>query len=307
MKESKDIEKLFREGLQHAESPVSASVWEGVQTGLSNAAASGATSLATKGIMKSLSAKIIAAASLAAVGAASVYMLSNKNTVSRPEKTQNSSSTTTTPLAKQDDTAPALYRAKAQEKSLGKTRVSKSNSDAILPENTLQEELTLPVSSSPKKTDDNTTRIDSKDKAAQESTPSQNTQETSDILVTHEEAVMQPIENKVDEPTDFNNTAPVSQEPRALDITLPNIITPNGDGKNDGLRFDLPATKRFDLQVYNSQGELVFHSIDPHVVWTGVSLNGELVQEGRYVYKVSAETEDGQILEQKTQSLLVNR
>ena len=190
---------------------------------------------------------------------------------------------------------------------MGKTRVSKSNSDAILPENTLQEELTLPVSSSPKKTDDNTTRIDSKDKAAQESTPSQNTQETSDILVTHEEAVMQPIENKVDEPTDFNNTAPVSQEPRALDITLPNIITPNGDGKNDGLRFDLPATKRFDLQVYNSQGELVFHSIDPHVVWTGVSLNGELVQEGRYVYKVSAETEDGQILEQKTQSLLVNR
>jgi gliding motility-associated-like protein len=67
---------------------------------------------------------------------------------------------------------------------------------------------------------------------------------------------------------------------------LPNVFTPNGDGRNDlfvprGLCF----VERVDLQIFNRWGQLVFQTEDPAINWDGNNLNGENLPAGTYFYK----------------------
>lgn len=54
-------------------------------------------------------------------------------------------------------------------------------------------------------------------------------------------------------------------------IFLPNAFSPNGDGTNDqyGPLGNLLALSRYDLQVYNRYGQLIFHSSKPQQKWDG--------------------------------------
>jgi gliding motility-associated-like protein len=68
---------------------------------------------------------------------------------------------------------------------------------------------------------------------------------------------------------------------------LPNVFTPNGDGKND---FFIPIqpyrdVDSIDLVIINRWGEKVFTSSDPDIKWNGVHrTSGELVSSGVYFY-----------------------
>ncbi|HND87028.1 MAG TPA: gliding motility-associated C-terminal domain-containing protein [Saprospiraceae bacterium] len=67
---------------------------------------------------------------------------------------------------------------------------------------------------------------------------------------------------------------------------LPNVFTPNGDGKNDrytpfpNWRF----VERVDMQIFNRWGNLVFQTTDPALNWTGVNLDGKELADGTYLY-----------------------
>ena len=65
---------------------------------------------------------------------------------------------------------------------------------------------------------------------------------------------------------------------------LPNIFTPNGDGKNDLFR---PASYKFvdkvDMKIYNRWGNLIFQTDDPDILWDG-TVNGKNVPGGVYYY-----------------------
>lgn len=71
------------------------------------------------------------------------------------------------------------------------------------------------------------------------------------------------------------------------DITVPNIITPNGDGTNDFFLIKTAGIKSYDLVIVNRWGNTVFKSSDPTVIWDGKS-DGEPVAEGVYFYKLKA-------------------
>ena len=73
-------------------------------------------------------------------------------------------------------------------------------------------------------------------------------------------------------------------------MEFPNIFTPNGDGKNDWLEFDLPlGFQEFaNIQVFNRWGQLVFSSENSLVTsWNGRTNVGREAPDGVYFYVVS--------------------
>lgn len=74
------------------------------------------------------------------------------------------------------------------------------------------------------------------------------------------------------------------------DIMIPNVITPNGDGKND--KFIITGILRYpnsSLFIYNRWGNMVYQSKNYQNEWTGDSLN-----EGTYYYILKLNTPTGE-------------
>ena len=67
---------------------------------------------------------------------------------------------------------------------------------------------------------------------------------------------------------------------------FPNVITPNGDGKNDVFGpFPYRSVESVEFTVFNRWGSIVFQSTDPDILWDGTSTEtGELVSDGTYFY-----------------------
>ena len=81
---------------------------------------------------------------------------------------------------------------------------------------------------------------------------------------------------------------------------LPNVITPNGDGRHDVLR---PRINRFvarvDLEMFNRWGVRVYATEDPTLGWDGTTLTGDPVSDGTYHYvcRVFQQLPDGSVEE----------
>jgi gliding motility-associated-like protein len=71
---------------------------------------------------------------------------------------------------------------------------------------------------------------------------------------------------------------------------LPNVFTPNNDGKNDFYTPILPFRfiERVDMKIYNRWGTLVYETTDPMINWDGRDINNnKAVKEGVYYYVCS--------------------
>lgn len=70
-------------------------------------------------------------------------------------------------------------------------------------------------------------------------------------------------------------------------ITIPNVFTPNGDGVNDVLYFNIPGTICFHCNIYNRWGKLVYQSTDVTQGWNGnIDQTGEAASDGVYYYLI---------------------
>ena len=69
-------------------------------------------------------------------------------------------------------------------------------------------------------------------------------------------------------------------------IFLPNVFTPNGDGKNDYFEVfgDKSAWKQFSIKIFDRIGELVFESSDMNFNWDG-TYKGKPLPAGVLVYQ----------------------
>lgn len=78
---------------------------------------------------------------------------------------------------------------------------------------------------------------------------------------------------------------------------VPNLFTPNGDGKNDNLMiYGLTSAARFNFKIYNREGSLVYETKDIAQAstsgWNGF-VQGTRQPSGIYYWKVDGETPDG--------------
>lgn len=69
------------------------------------------------------------------------------------------------------------------------------------------------------------------------------------------------------------------------DLDIPNVFTPNGDGKNDFFLISANGIKTFSITIYNRWGTKVFESNDIAKSWDGGDSN-----DGTYFYMVKAES-----------------
>ncbi|WP_417428466.1 choice-of-anchor L domain-containing protein [Halpernia sp.] len=78
-------------------------------------------------------------------------------------------------------------------------------------------------------------------------------------------------------------------------INLINVITPNGDGKNDVLDYtDLKIKNDVSLEIFDRNGKLVFKNLDKTYNWDGKS-NGRNLPTGSYWYILKWTEPDTQI------------
>jgi gliding motility-associated-like protein len=83
---------------------------------------------------------------------------------------------------------------------------------------------------------------------------------------------------------------------RDIDIYVPTIFTPNGDGVNDRLRvIPVGMTLQF-FRIYDRWGRLIYQTVDYKDGWDGL-LQSRPVPAGTYVWQVQAVTRTGQIIQ----------
>jgi len=70
-------------------------------------------------------------------------------------------------------------------------------------------------------------------------------------------------------------------------LRVPNVFTPNGDGKNDEFRVAYRSLREYHIWVYNRWGKLVYESEDPAKGWDG-TINGRAAAAGAYFYVIRA-------------------
>ena len=66
---------------------------------------------------------------------------------------------------------------------------------------------------------------------------------------------------------------------------IPNAFTPNGDGLNDTFYPVLRGVKKFDLQIFDRWGELIFKSTELGTLWDG-TFKGQECKQDIYTYKL---------------------
>lgn len=80
------------------------------------------------------------------------------------------------------------------------------------------------------------------------------------------------------------------------DVTfyIPNAFTPNGDGNNDYFMPKAVGVKKYRMDIFDRWGELIFSTSDILTGWDGKhKKGGDLVQQGVYVYKITAILNNG--------------
>ncbi len=91
---------------------------------------------------------------------------------------------------------------------------------------------------------------------------------------------------------DSNNNVGVLSNIICIDVdscanyVLPNIFTPNGDGKNDKfVPFPYKAIEKVDMKIYNRWGTIVFKTTDPNINWDGKDMTTKQdCSDGVYFY-----------------------
>jgi gliding motility-associated-like protein len=71
--------------------------------------------------------------------------------------------------------------------------------------------------------------------------------------------------------------------------SLPNLYTPNSDGKNDlYIPFPYRSIDHVELKIFNRWGTQVFESTDPAILWDGTDqASGQMCGDGVYYYTIS--------------------
>lgn len=259
------IKELFQEKLTSHEVPVRADLWTSVSSSI------GGSSVAATSM--SIATKLMIAASVSAVALVTFYLINNENLKPIPLKNEN-------PQEQRIITIDTLKiekeEVKKDEKLLPKQAEQRVDCeyDFSTPEN--EADLNSEFQQSNKidinkeiVTEKGPQKIDQQDPIIRNNSTS-----TSEIIAKPE------IKTKEQEKT----------------VLLPNIFTPNGDGKNDFLSIEIGKVTEFSVVILNQANKVIFTSNDPNFSWDGQSLQGELSPAGTYVYYISAKDLNGKLL-----------
>jgi gliding motility-associated-like protein len=289
LKETNNIEELFRSKLANHETPVNDALWKGIQTKM---AAAGATTTVSGGL--SVLSKVIIGASIVAAVTITTVLITNSD---KPVKTVESDAD---PIAKVDNKESD----KSVEYNTDDVRnLEVSNNNSLVSSTAEQEGANsvnhnllapsdldvsdLDITPTPLDLLDNTSRDNEKtdefageahdDLAGDRSTEDASTSDNTE-----------PEDNQYREDATDSETSSEAQK-----IYLPDVFTPNGDGNNDEFFIETEGLTDYSLVVMDQRNNVVFQTSDPSFRWKGFDLGGNPVPEGQYIYVLTAQDRSG--------------
>ncbi len=265
MSEKDTIKDLFSDKLNGLESKVRPEMWGNISSQLGGAPVASGVSVLTKIVLG-----VTAAAAVAVVG----YFLLNS-------QKENQKPTTST------EKSPTSNGVK-ETNILEENQQTEQQQDPILSLDFPQEitaEESSPISFDPE-------------------TPQEYFDALETVVVEAEQETQQETQSRVSEQTqsvtETTEKEVIEVSTSSLEIILPNAFTPNGDGVNETLQLNISEDKltpgTFSFVVIDRLGKTVYQTTDIHFEWEGVSMNGEVVLAGDYVYYVTARDIKGKLI-----------
>ena len=86
--------------------------------------------------------------------------------------------------------------------------------------------------------------------------------------------------------------------PEKHEVFVPNVFSPNGDGKNDILKVYSTTLKSMEFSIFNQWGEMIFRTTNINGGWDGTS-KGKLQPGTVYIYVLKAVMVDNSIINKK--------
>jgi gliding motility-associated-like protein len=97
---------------------------------------------------------------------------------------------------------------------------------------------------------------------------------------------------------EFNCSTTASQSinilPR-IEFIIPNVFSPNNDGKNDTFKIQGSQMKAVKGQIFNRFGMLIYEWDLINLAWDGRTQAGVIVPEGTYFYIINIEDVTGEV------------
>lgn len=276
MEEKDFIKELFQEKLAQHQSPISPELWASVSSSISSG-----TTVVSSGL--SLLAKVIIGGLSAAAVMGGIWMLTQQETPS--EKSISSKEIKKKSVQTKSDNE------KAAIKSTSKPAINIENASLIpeIPQEDNGPSFGPGMIHSGSESCSPYNFLSNREPDVLPTMPMQTILSHQNTTVISENPIVQ-VPATID-----NESASIVQEENIL---LPNIFTPNGDGKNDEFRIDLSAFEFLDysLVILDMNNQAVFKSTNPQESWDGKKEDGENCKSGTYIYYLTGKTISGKTI-----------
>jgi len=90
----------------------------------------------------------------------------------------------------------------------------------------------------------------------------------------------------------ITDVAEIEIQPTSNIGVIPNVFTPNNDGRNDEFLIQSTEIAKFAIVIRNDKGTVVFDSADPDFHWDGSDKMNNPVPSGTYTYQIIAVGKD---------------
>lgn len=290
---NKHIDELLKQSFEQFQ-PEAPDVWDAVSNQVNQINLNGADQIAQATQVTSstfsITAKIaVAIASAAAIGTV-VYFAYTTSTVNEqsPNETQISNNHIDETVVSQE---PITEQTEVE--NTGQTKAISSKKSVTKPTTPVSKEDSK--SANPKIDEHHTNNSNITTlhhTTAQSSSPDQ----TSSIKNTSNYAAPIPNKEEVLSKLKAPNKSTESQHETDTKFDIPhNVITPNGDGKNDEFVVNVPDVEMFFIRIVNRKGQTVFETENHELYWNGKWMqSGEDCEPGEYFYTLKFSTKSQQ-------------